>query len=105
MLIKHNVEKNTIVVCPELSIQDYMCIEEDKRLLNKAISISSSFIIELKAIAKKYRIILCITIFEKFKDKYFNKLIVINSEGDIILKYNKKENSFRKLLSREVLLR
>ena len=91
ILIKHNVEKNTIVICPELSIQDYMCIKKDKRLFNKAISINSSFIIQLKAIAKKYRIILCITIFEKFKDKYFNKLIVINSEGDIILKYNKKK--------------
>ncbi len=90
MLCKHKIQKNTIVVCPELSIQNYICIRKNKILFSKAIKINSPYINKLKILTKKHNIFLCVTIFEKSKDQYFNKLIIINPEGKIILKYNKK---------------
>ena len=44
----------------------------------------------IKNIAIKYKIFLCITIFEKLKNKYFNTALIINPKGNIIKKYHKK---------------
>ena len=90
LLVKNNIKKNTLVVCPELSLQNYICINRDKRNFNKAISIKSKIISEIKMMVKEYKIFLCITIFEKYKHNFFNTAIIINSDGHIIKKYNKK---------------
>jgi N-carbamoylputrescine amidase len=90
LLKKNNVNENTLVVCPELSLQRYVCITKTKKNINNAISLDSEEISLIKNIAKKYRIFLCITIFEKLKKKYFNTALIINPEGNIIKKYHKK---------------
>ena len=90
LLDKNKVKKGTLVVCPELSLQDYICINKDKNSFNKAISIRSKIINELKKMVREYRIYLCITIFEKYQNRFFNTAIIINSHGCIIKKYNKK---------------
>ena len=90
LLEKNNVKENTLVVCPELSLQRYVCITKSKKNISNAISLDSEEISLIKNIAIKYRIFLCITIFEKLKKKYFNTALIINPEGNIIKKYHKK---------------
>ena len=90
LLKKNNVKENTLVVCPELSLQRYVCITKTKKNISNAISLDSEEISLIKNIAIKYRIFLCITIFEKLKKKYFNTALIINPEGNIIKKYHKK---------------
>ena len=90
LLKKNNVKENTLVVCPELSLQRYVCITKSKKNISNAISLDSEEISLIKNIAIKYRIFLCITIFEKLKKKYFNTALIINPEGNIIKKYHKK---------------
>ena len=87
---KNHIKENTLVVCPELSLQQYICIIKSKRNFNTAISINCNEIVLIKNIAIKYKLFLCITIFEKFKDKYFNTALIINPKGEIIKKYRKK---------------
>ena len=69
LLKKNNVKENTLVVCPELSLQRYVCITKTKKNISNAISLDSEEISLIKNIAIKYRIFLCITIFEKLKKK------------------------------------
>ena len=90
LLKKNNVKENTLVVCPELSLQRYVCITKTKKNISNAISLDSEEISLIKNIAIKYRIFLCITIFEKLKKKYFNTALIINPKGNIIKKYHKK---------------
>ena len=90
LLEKNNVKENTLVVCPELSLQHYVCITKSKKNISNAISLDSKEISLIKNIAIKYKIFLCITIFEKLKKKYFNTALIINPKGNIIKKYHKK---------------
>ena len=90
LLKKNNVKENTLIVCPELSIQRYVCIIKSKKNISNAISLDSAEILLIKNIAIKYKIFLCITIFEKLKDNYFNTALIINPKGNIIKKYHKK---------------
>mgnify|MGYP001190085822 FL=1 len=90
LLKKNNVKENTLVVCPELSLQRYVCITKTKKNIRNAISLDSKEIFLIKNIAIKYKIFLCITIFEKLKNKYFNTALIINPKGNIIKKYHKK---------------
>ena len=62
LLIKAKVSKNTVVVCPELSIQDYICIKKNKKLFREAIDISSSAIKSIREISIQFKIYLCILI-------------------------------------------
>jgi len=90
LLKKNNVKENTLVVCPELSLQRYVCITKSKKNITNAISLDAKEIFLIKNIAIKYKVFLCITIFEKFKTKYFNTALIINPKGNIIKKYHKK---------------
>ena len=90
ILFQKKIMKNTLVICPELSIQKYICITKDKKLFKEAIQIDSPIIKRLKDITKKYRVFLCISFFHKHKTNFYNTVIVINPNGKIIQKYNKK---------------
>ncbi len=89
LLEKNNVKENTLVVCPELSLQRYVCITKSKKNISNAISLDSKEVSLIKNIVIKYKIFLCITIFEKLKKKYFNTALIINPKGNIIKKYHK----------------
>ena len=90
LLDKRTIKKNTLVICPELSLQKYICIKKSKKNFSTAISANSLQILSMKNIAVKYEIFLCITIFEKSKDKYYNTALIISPRGKIIKKYRKK---------------
>ena len=90
MLNKNNIKKGTLVVCPELSLQNYICLTKDKNNFIHAISIQDEIIEKLKNIAKQFEIYLCVTFFEKYKSNFFNTAVIINNQGCIIKKYNKK---------------
>lgn len=90
LLNKYAIKKYSCVVCPELSLQDYFCITKDVNKFKNAISINSKIIKSLKDICNKYKIYLCVTIFEKSRDKYYNTAVIINTYGKIIKKYRKK---------------
>ncbi|MCH1416426.1 MAG: hypothetical protein L7V30_02810, partial [Gammaproteobacteria bacterium] len=65
LLNKYAIKKYSCVVCPELSLQDYFCITKDVNKFKNAISINSKIVKSLKDICNKYKIYLCVTIFEK----------------------------------------
>ena len=44
ILFQKKIMKNTLVICPELSIQKYICITKDKKLFKEAIQIDSPII-------------------------------------------------------------
>lgn len=91
ILIKSaKVKKNTLVVCPELSIQKYFCITKDKKLFSKALDFNSEIFEDIKNIVRNHKIFLCITVFIKQKNKYFNTALIFDPNGKIIKKYNKK---------------
>jgi N-carbamoylputrescine amidase len=90
LIEKNCVKENTLVVCPELSLQQYICIKKSKKNFYTAIPINSKQILLIKNISVKYKVFLCITIFEKIKDEYFNTALIINPKGNIIKKYRKK---------------
>ena len=90
LLSKHTIDKHSCVVCPELSIHNYFCITKSKINFKYAIQQNSNIIKLLKNISSKYKIYLCITIFEYFKGRYYNTAIIINPYGKIIKKYRKK---------------
>ena len=87
---KNHIKENTLVVCPELSLQQYICITKSKKNFDAAISINCNEIVSIKDMAIKYKLFLCITIFERFKNKYFNTALIIDPKGNIIKKYRKK---------------
>ena len=66
-LSKRNIKKDTLILCPELSLQKYFCINKNKNNFNKAITIRSKTINDIKNIAKKYKVFLCITFLRKIK--------------------------------------
>ena len=104
LLIEAKVSKNTVVVCPELSIQNYICIRKNKKLFREAIDISSSAIKSMREISIQFEIYLCITIFSREKDNYFNKALIINPNGEIIQKYNKKNIPSENVIKRNTIL-
>ena len=57
---KNHIKKNTLVVCPELSLQQYICITKSKKNFDAAISINCNEIFSIKDIAIKYKLFLCI---------------------------------------------
>ena len=56
LLIEAKVSKNTVVVCPELSIQNYICIRKNKKLFREAIDINSSAIKSMREISIQFEI-------------------------------------------------
>ena len=89
LLDKNHIKKNTLVVCPELSLQKYICLDKNKNNFKQAITIRSKEINELKNLIKEYKIYFCITIFEKYKNNFFNTAILFNTKGQIVKKYHK----------------
>ena len=89
LLRKKEVISETLVICPELSLQSYICLEKDKKLFKKAITLESEIIKKIKNVSIKYNIYLCITIFENLKDRFFNTAIIFSPKGRIIKKYHK----------------
>ena len=63
---------------------------KNKKLFREAIDINSSAIKSMREISIQFEIYLCITIFSREKDNYFNKALIINPNGEIVQKYNKK---------------
>ena len=51
LLKKNNVKENTLVVCPELSLQHYVCITKSKKNISNAISLDAKEIFLIKNIA------------------------------------------------------
>ena len=90
ILNKQSIKKNTLVICPELSFQKYICIKKDDTLFDLAIRIKSLDFDKIKYLAVKHKVYLCITFFEKCRNKYFNTAAIISPNGEVILKYHKK---------------
>ena len=89
LLDKNHIKKNSLVVCPELSLQKYICLVKNKNNFKQALTIRSKEINELKSLIKEYKIYFCITIFEKYKNNFFNTAILFNTKGQIVKKYHK----------------
>ena len=58
----------------------------------------------MREISIQFEIYLCITIFSREKDNYFNKALIINPNGEIVQKYNKKNIPPKNVIKRNTIL-
>jgi N-carbamoylputrescine amidase len=79
-----------IVLLQELFLTPYFCIDEDMRHLSIAQPFDNSVLIKhFQGIAKKLRVVLPLSFFEKADNAYFNSLVVIDADGTALDLYRK----------------
>lgn len=77
-----------LVVLPELFLNDYFPIVEDKKNFDLALSLESKEIKHFTNLAKELEIVLILPFFEK-SEKYFNSTLVIEKDGSVSGHYRK----------------
>ena len=90
-LIEKAAEKGAnIILLQELFQTPYFCIQYDEEIFKLAQTFeNNSLINEMSEVAKKHKVVLPISFFEKDNNAYFNSIAVINSDGKILGKYRK----------------
>lgn len=79
-----------IICLPELFLTEYFCYTRNKKYFDFAEFIPGSFTYALGKIAKRYKIVLNTSIFERDKrGKFFNTAVVIDEKGRLAGKYRK----------------
>ena len=87
---KVKINKTTIITLHELSYLQYIAITKESKNKNLAISIKSETIKKFCNIAKIKGIYLVFPFYEINNYKYYNTTIIISPEGEIILRYRKR---------------
>lgn len=91
-LVERAAKKGAQIIClQELFLSPYFCQgPKNKKNFALAETIPGPTTDVLSKLAKKYRVVILCSIFEKTKDrKYFNSLVVIGTKGQIIGIYHK----------------
>jgi len=90
-LIKKAAEKGAnIILLQELFQTPYFCIQYDEEIFKLAQTFENNKILDqMSQLAKKLKIVLPISFFEKDNNAYFNSIAVINSDGKILGTYRK----------------
>ena len=90
-LIQQAADKGAnIVLLQELFQTPYFCIQYDEDIFKLAQSFENNKILnQMSNLAKKLNVVLPISFFEKDNNAYFNSIVVINSDGNILGKYRK----------------
>ncbi len=79
-----------IILLQELFQTPYFCIQYDEEIFKLAQTFENNKILEQMAdLAKKLKVVLPISFFEKDNNAYFNSIAVINSDGNILGTYRK----------------
>ncbi len=100
--IKNNVKKSinliekaadkgaNIILLQELFQTPYFCIQYDEDIFKLAQTFeNNSLINEMSEVAKKHKVVLPISFFEKDNNAYFNSIAVIDADGKVLGKYRK----------------
>ena len=100
--IKNNVKKSinliekaakkgaNIILLQELFQTPYFCIQYDEEIFKLAQTFeNNSLINEMSEVAKKHKVVLPISFFEKDNNAYFNSIAVIDADGKVLGKYRK----------------
>ena len=91
----HLIEKASeqganIILLQELFQTPYFCIQYDEEIFKLAQSFEkNSLLIKMSEVAKKYKVVLPISFFEKDNNAYFNSIAIIDADGTILGKYRK----------------
>ena len=90
-LIKKAANKGAnIILLQELFQTPYFCIQYDEDIFKFAQNYENNKILnQMAELAKKLKVVLPISFFEKDNNAYFNSIAVINSDGNILGKYRK----------------
>ena len=79
-----------IILLQELFQTPYFCIQYDEDIFKFAQNYENNKILsQMAELAKKLKVVLPISFFEKDNNAYFNSIAVINSDGNILGKYRK----------------
>ena len=79
-----------IVLLQELFQTPYFCIQYDEEIFKLAQPFENNTLIKkMSEVAKKYKVVLPISFFEKDNNAYFNSIAVIDSNGKVLGKYRK----------------
>jgi N-carbamoylputrescine amidase len=79
-----------IILLPELFEGIYFCKDKDKKYLSWAKPFKNNTLIkEFSSLAKKLRVVLLVSYFEKAENNFFNSLVVIDADGSIVDNYRK----------------
>ena len=100
--IKNNVKKSinliekaadkgaNIILLQELFQTPYFCIQYDEEIFKLAQTFeNNSLINKMSEVAKKHKVVLPISFFEKDNNAYFNSIAVIDADGKVLGKYRK----------------
>ena len=90
-LIEKAAEKGAnIILLQELFQTPYFCIQYDEDIFKLAQTFeNNSLINEMSEVAKKHKVVLPISFFEKDNNAYFNSIAVIDADGKVLGKYRK----------------
>tara|TARA_Y100000590_G_scaffold287069_1_gene323179 strand:+ start:4658 stop:5527 length:870 start_codon:yes stop_codon:yes gene_type:complete len=90
-LINQAADKGAnIILLQELFQTPYFCIQYDEEIFKLAQTFENNKILQQMAeLAKKLKVVLPISFFEKDNNAYFNSIAVINSDGNILGTYRK----------------
>ena len=91
----HLIEKASeqganIILLQELFQTPYFCIQYDEEIFKLAQPFENNTLLKkMSDVAKKHKVVLPISFFEKDNNAYFNSIAVINADGKILGKYRK----------------
>jgi N-carbamoylputrescine amidase len=79
-----------LILLPELFIGPYFCQSQEACLLDLACETSDCFIItKMQELAKRFHVVLPISIFERKNNALYNSVVMIDADGSIVGTYRK----------------
>ena len=79
-----------LILLPELFLGPYFCQSQEAALMGLAMEADNCFIVKnMQRIAKTYKVVLPISIFERKNNALFNSIVMIDADGTILGTYRK----------------
>ena len=90
LIEKASEQGANIILLQELFQTPYFCIQYDEEIFKLAQTFeNNSLINKMSEVAKKHKVVLPISFFEKDNNAYFNSIAVIDADGKVLGKYRK----------------
>ena len=84
------VQGANLILLPELFTGPYFCQSQEACLMDLALEVDNCFIVKrMQLLAKKYKVVLPISIFERKNNALFNSIIMIDADGSVLGTYRK----------------